>query len=232
LKTFIKRRLTFTDIFWILINLVPLWGVWFAGWNAKEVFLVYCMESIIAGGYNIIMMLATTMVIKKDAWSNGGQSTMVSGYFFILFFIVHYGFFVFMQMSLFLSISGIGQDSFGPFALISFILNVGHYLSADTLNLLWLFVAAYGFTVLKDFFVTGAYKTASLNNLLFAPYARIFVQQFCVIIGAFLLSFNLGNIFIMVFVVVKIIFEFLLDFKAMISQKILEASKNNKTGSL
>ena len=218
MKQFIKRRLSITDIFLILVNLVPLWGVWFKGWNAREVFLVYCLESIIAGIYNIIMMWMTTLVKKKDEWSNGGASTMVSGYFFILFFMVHYGFFIFIQISIFLQVADIGNLAFGPAAFFQFITHVADYLSPATEQLLLLFIASYGIVVLKDFVFNGAYKTASIGALMFAPYARIFVQQFCVIIGAFLLGFNLGKIFILVFVVVKIFFESILNYQGIIEE--------------
>jgi len=218
LKQFLKRRLSITDIFLILVNLVPLWGVWFKGWNAREVFLVYCMESIIAGIYNIIMMWMTTLVKKKDEWSNGGASTMVSGYFFILFFLVHYGFFIFIQISIFLQVAGIGNFTFGLSSFFQFVTHVTDYLSPATQQLLLLFIGSYGLVIVKDFVLTGAYKTASLGALLFAPYARIFVQQFCVIMGAFLLDFNLGNIFIFFFVIIKIFFESLLNYQKMLEE--------------
>ena len=223
MKQFLKRRLSNTDIFLILVNLVPLWGVWFRDWNAREVFLVYCLESIIAGIYNIIMMWMTTLVKKKDEWSNGGATTMVSGYFFILFFMAHYGFFLFMQISIFLQVAHIGNFTFGPSSFFRFITHITDYLSPATEQLLLLFIASYGIVVLKDFVFNGAYKTASLGTLLFAPYGRIFVQQFCVIIGAFLLEFDLGKIFILIFVIVKIFFESILDY-----QKIIEDAAKKK----
>lgn len=223
MKQFLKRRLSNTDIFLILVNLVPLWGVWFRDWNAREVFLVYCLESIIAGIYNIIMMWMTTLVKKKDEWSNGGATTMVSGYFFILFFMAHYGFFLFMQISIFLQVAHIGNFTFGLSSFFRFITHITDYLSPATEQLLLLFIASYGIVVLKDFVFNGAYKTASLGTLLFAPYGRIFVQQFCVIIGAFLLEFDLGKIFILIFVIVKIFFESILDY-----QKIIEDAGKKK----
>ena len=226
MKQFLKRRLSFTDIFLILVNLVPLWGVWFHNWNAKEVFLVYCLESVIAGLYNIVMMLMTTLVKKKDEWSNGGTSSMVSGYFFILFFIIHYGFFIFIQVGIFLSIAHIGDLGFTDF--FTFLFHVRDYLSPATEQLLLLFIASYGLVILKDFVIPGAYKTASLGTLMFSPYARIFIQQFCVIIGGFLLEFDLGKIFILVFVIVKIFFEIILNYQKMLEEANKEQVKTEQ----
>ena len=143
---------------------------------------------------------------------------MVSGYFFILFFMVHYGFFIFIQISIFLQVADIGNLAFGPAAFFKFITHVADYLSPATEQLLLLFIVSYGIVVLKDFVFNGAYKTASIGTLMFAPYARIFVQQFCVIIGAFLLGFDLGKIFILVFVVVKIFFESILNYQGIIEE--------------
>ena len=216
MKQFLKRRLSFTDIFLILVNLVPLWGVWFHNWNAKEVFLVYCLESVIAGLYNIIMMFMTTLVKKKDVWTNGTSSTMMSGYFFIFFFAFHYGFFVFIQMTIFLGV--VQFDNTSSPGVFDFLFHTTKYLSPATQQLLLLFVVSYGLVIIKDFVIPCVYKTASLSTLMFAPYARIFIQQFCVIIGAFLLEFNLGKIFIVVFVIVKIFFEIVLNYQKMIEE--------------
>jgi hypothetical protein len=191
-----------------------LWGVWVKGWNPKEVFLVYCVESVIIGIYNVLMMWLTTLVKKKDVWENGGTSSIVSGYFFILFFTAHYGFFLFVQVGIFLSIAHIGDLQFTDF--FTFLFHVRDYLSTETEKLLLLFIVVNGIIVLKDFVLPGYYKTASINKLLFAPYARVFIQQFCVIIGGFLLAFSLGKIFILVFVIAKIVFEILINYKRLI----------------
>jgi len=223
LKRILKNKLSYADIFLILVNLAPLWGVWFRNWNPKEVFLVYCLESVIVGAYNVLMLWLTTLVKKKDLWENGNASTMVSGYFFIFFFIVHYGFFLFLQVGMFISIAHIGTLGFTDF--FTFIFHISTYLSRETEQLLILFIVLHGIIVLKDFVVPGHYKTASLGILMFAPYARVFVQQFCVIIGGFLLTFNLGKIFILVFVIVKIFFEIIINYQKMVEDSVKTAAE-------
>ena len=219
LKPPIKKQFTATDIFLILVNLLPLWGVWFRGWDAKQIFLVYCLESVIIGLYNVLMMLLTTFVKKKDIWTNGSYSALVSGYWFVLFFIIHYGFFLAVQIGIFLSISNFNTDTS---TVKDFFYALHHLtLNAQTPPAVWLiliFIATHGILVLKDFILTGNYKRASLGVLLFAPYARVFVQQFCVLIGGFFLQFGAGKIFILVFVVVKIFFESVLDYQKMLTE--------------
>src|ERR1700712_4487852 len=110
-----KRRLKKGDLFLIAINLIPLIGVWFYGWDPKQMFLVYCLETVIIGGFNIFKMMIVTLDRKTDVWEYEGGSMIVRGWFFILFFIVHYGFFVFIQTSIFAGVSGFsGNGSFGP----------------------------------------------------------------------------------------------------------------------
>lgn len=205
-----KINLRLTDLFLILINLVPIWGVWVNDWSVKDIFLVYCLESVIIGAYNVLMMWSTTLFKRKEEWVSGNVSSMVSGYYFILFFIAHYGFFILIQLGLFISISKIGNLDFKDSFVLLF--HIRSYLPNPTYQLLMLFIISYGIIVLKDFFIPGLYKTASLGSLMFSPYARVFVQQFCLLLGGLLFVFSLGKIFIILFVIIKIFFEVGLKF--------------------
>lgn len=199
--------------------MVPVAGVWAGKWNAADVFIVYCLESVIAGLYNVLMMLVTTQIKKKDVWQNGNSETMVSGYGFIVFFIVHYGFFVWIQMSIFLDVSGYKGHAFSITSVADFFIHLRSNISPAIQWVLLLFIISNGVVVVKNFMLTGVYKTASLGTLMFAPYARIFVQQFCVILGSFFLQFGGGAIFILVFAAVKTFFEIILDYEKMITAK-------------
>jgi len=194
------------------------------GWDAKQIFLVYCLETIIIGLYNILQMWLITLVKKEDEWSNGGSSTMVSGYFFMLFFLIHYGFFVFIQTTIFLNMSGIPSLRMGPLSIIEFITHPTKYLSGYAQWLLVFFIAAYGLGILKDFVINGAYREISLNEQMFTPYGRIIIQQFVVILGSFFIMFGGGKVFIIIFVIVKILVEFFINFKKMIEDAVKKKS--------
>ena len=84
----------------------------------------------------------------------------------------------------------------------------------------WLFIASYGLYIFKDFLLSGMYKNAKPEKLLFAPYARIFIQQFCVILGGIFLHFGAGKVFILIFVLVKIFFENMLDSRKIIADSV------------
>jgi len=204
-----KRELTISDFFLILVNLVPLYGVWFEGWNATEVFLVYCLETVIIGVINVIKMACVTIFVRpKDVWENGGATSMQSGWLFIFFFIAHYGFFVLVQTQIFFGVSGIGDDAsfFGKYARVPALLGDNGKL------MLLIFITYYTLQTIFAFFLSGNYKTISMGRLLFEPYMRIFVQQFVVILGSIFLSFGAGKIFILVFVIAKIFFELFINF--------------------
>ena len=97
-----KRKLTTSDILLITVNLIPLYGVWFEGWDAARMFLVYCMETILIGIFNVIKMAVITLFVKPtDDWQTENSSSKMSGWFFIFFFIVHYGIFVTVQTGIF-----------------------------------------------------------------------------------------------------------------------------------
>lgn len=209
-----KKKLFTSDYLLIIVNLIPLYGVWLEGWNASQVFLVYCLETVIIGIVNVLKMACVTIFVrKKDTWQNGGISTMLSGWFFIFFFIVHYGFFVFVQTQIFFSVSGLVP---GGFFLTSYA-KIPALLDDNGRLMLLIFVAYYTLQNIFDFFLSGSYKTISLGRLMFEPYIRIFVQQFVVILGSMFLSFGAGKIFILIFIIVKIFFELSVNFNRLLA---------------
>lgn len=204
-----KRKLTVSDWLLILVNFIPLYCVWFEGWSASQVFLVYCLETVIVGIFNVIKMACVTLFVKSsDTWENGGSTSQQGGWFFIFFFIVHYGFFVFVQTQIFFGVSNLIPDG----SLFANYSKIPALLGNNGKLMLLIFIVYYTLQNLFDFFLTGIYKTISLGRLMFEPYIRIFVQQLVVIVGSMFLSFGAGKIFILVFVLVKIFFELFVNF--------------------
>ncbi len=209
-----KRKLSAGDWLLILVNLIPLYYVWFEGWNASEVFLVYCLETVIIGVINVLKMACVTLFVKKtDDWQNGGTSSKQSGWFFIFFFIVHYGFFVFVQTQIFFAVSRLIPNGsfFANYAKIPALL--GH----NGKLMLLIFVVYYTVQNFIDFFMSGNYKTISMGRLMFEPYMRIFVQQFVVILGGIFLGFGAGKIFMLIFIIAKIFFELFVNFNRLLA---------------
>jgi hypothetical protein len=216
-KDITKKRLTQGDWSLIIANLIPVIGVWFLNWSAKEVFLVYCLETIIIGFFTLLKLLITGLIKKKDEWqTTGGSSIKQPFWFFMLFFLLHYGFFVAIQMGIFFAVSGIG-DQYG-ITFSNFFSKWPSLLNNEAYIMLGVFIVSYGFRLTTDFVLNGEYKTASLGYLMFQPYGRIFIQQVTVILGSMFLSFGAGKIFILVFALIKIFFEVFIDFDQIIKK--------------
>lgn len=228
----LKKKLTPSNLVLILINLIPLWGVWLDGWNATEIFIVYCLESVIIGLYNIIKMTMTSFIVKKENWNTElSTPTPVSGGFFIFFFVVHYGFFVAVQITLFLSFTGL-ENKMGIGNAWDLLWNFRKHLSHNSQLLLMGFIISYGLIMMKDFVLNGAYKKASLGSLMFQPYGRIFIQQFTVIVGSLFLGLGGGKIFITIFVGIRIYFDVFLNIERYIriieKRQALRSSRGEK----
>src|SRR5436190_4785929 len=58
-KDITKKKLTQSDWSLLVANLLPVVGVWFLHWSAQEVFVVYCLETIIIGIFALLKMLIT-----------------------------------------------------------------------------------------------------------------------------------------------------------------------------
>jgi len=207
LKIF-HKRITAEKSLLIVANLLPVYGVWFAGWPAVEVFYVYIFESVIAGLLTLTKMTITGSIKREDTWENNGRKTLQPFWLFLFFFFIHYGFFITIQLFMFLKVIP-GKE----IGLFDFVTHYFSYISLNGLIMLCLFTIGYAYKNLYGFVVSGAYRSASLMALMFEPYSRIFIQQFTVILGSFFLLFNGGKLFILVFSFARIVFEVLLDYE-------------------
>lgn len=224
---FLKRKIKYTDWLLILSNLVPVYGVWMLNWNARDIFLVYSFETIIIGFFTLLRLGFTGAIKKRDVWSTqGGIIIRQPAITFMLFFLVHYGTFVAIQLGLFFSISGIGEEM--NIRFINFFYKIPSLLTSDMLTMLSIFFISYTFKFIMEFILSGTYKTASLGYLMFQPYGRIFIQQATVITGSLFLSFGAGKIFILVFASVKIFFEVFVDYENLLAKMIKSQQRGTK----
>ena len=221
----LKKKLTSSDYFLIAANLLPAIGVWAWGWNPKEMFLVYCLETIIIGIFNLVKMGIATAFQKKGTWYSEGRSSQQSGLLFMLFFLVHYGLFVGVQMGMFFGVSGIGKGT--TINVFTFFYKWPQLISNDSLIILGVFVFGNAYRMFVDFILPGEYRRAPMIGLMFQPYGRIFIQQFTVIAGSMFLSFGAGKIFILIFAAVKIFFELLVNYQGILSKGLNDLEKKS-----
>lgn len=218
-----KQQLRREDIFTILGNLVPVAGVWIWNWSVRDVFIAYAMETIIVGIFTILKMLATTLYRGGEGWPANGKITMTPGFVFILFFIIHYGLFVTIQLGLFNSISSTGMSTrlFGFFE--EFFKNINEGTAFTLLSL----AIAHACRDFFPFLFRKQYKSSSLLVLMFQPYGRVVLQQIVVIFGSIFLMFHFDKVFILLFAGVKIYFDLYVNTSKYVNAAIDGMKKEN-----
>lgn len=165
------------------------------GWRPETVFICYALETVVIGLFNVFKLIAVFIFglpPKPD-------ETGINGLGIIPFFIIHYYFFVFVQLSIFFSGSGV---FFNPDLLVRHITN---YLGQQSFNAsLLMFIASNMLLFISDFLLSGKHLRRTMTEQMFEPYPRIFVQQFVVILGGFIFAVT-GNAFpvLIVFVIIK-----------------------------
>lgn len=222
----IKKSLKRSDYFLIAANLVPVAGVWFWNWSPYEVFFAYCLETILIGVFNLLKMGIVTATRKTDIWYNGPSQTKQSGLFFMLFFLMHYGIFVAVQMGIFFGVSGISKGT--GITAFNFFYKWPQLINNDSLIMIGVFVFVYGYKIVVDFILSRQFRTIPMMFLMFQPYGRIFVQQFTVILGSIFLSFGAGKIFILIFAIIKIFFEMLFDFGGILNKAMSDKMQESR----
>lgn len=221
-----QHKLTLSHILLIVINLVPVLGVWFQGWEASRIFLFYCLETILIGIFHVFKMIIALILsnpagdekIKKK----GGIFLM--GLFIVLFFILHYGIFVFVQTSMFFGISGLYDGTM-------FGLNIPtlkKLLGPEGMLMMAIFTVYYVFETTRDMVSFRISEMSDLVKMMFQPYLRIFIQQFVLIIGSIFLLFKLGSAFILVFVLTKFYIEIFLNWNEKIDASFQKLKEENK----
>lgn len=224
IRDLIKRKLTKGDIFIIIANLIPVYGVWFEDWSATEAFIVYALETLIIGLLTVLKLLIATFVKGKDNWYNNGSSTMVSGFFFIFFFIIHFGLFALVQTTIFSQAANITPKGSG---MMHFFFHWPSYINEEIGIMLAGFVVSYLFNNFLPFVVNADYRRKSMMLLMFEPYGRIFIQQFTVILGSMFLSFGFGKGFILVFALAKLFFDLYVNFEELMNKGMDEMEKKS-----
>ena len=204
-----RRKLTISQISLIAINLVPIFGVWFQGWDAARIFLFYCLETILIGIFHVIKMIVA-MIISRPTDSiphNQKGKLLFIGLFIVCFFIMHYGIFVFVQTSMFFAASGVYKGDL--FNLSIPVLK--ELLGREGLEMMAIFTVFYIADTIKQLAGFRIEQPSDIVKLMFQPYVRIFIQQFVLIFGSMFLVFGLGKIFIVIFVLTRFYIDLFLN---------------------
>jgi uncharacterized membrane protein len=170
-----SELLTPSVILLIAANLVPLYGVLFLRWEIFPILLIFWMENVLVGVFNVFKMLLSSPS-KPINW--------VAKVFMIPFFCFHYGMFTFVHGVFVFGFFG------GYFTTGSSFPNENSLFQAiSDFQLGWAFLAlflSHACSFVINYVSKGEYKQASIHDLMMQPYNRVVVLHITILIGGFL----------------------------------------------
>ena len=157
----------------VLANAVPLVGVLLLGWTVFPLLLLYWLENVVVGAFNVLKML-----LAKPA-----EPVYWAGKLFLIpFFIVHFGGFTFVHGVL--VVAFFGPKGIQPFELLTAVPAAirANQLGWGVLSL----IASHGFSFYWNYVKNGEYQRASLQALMGQPYGRVMVLHLTVLFGGWI----------------------------------------------
>ncbi len=210
-----NKSWSFSTLFLVAANLVPLIGVLFYNWDVTLVLGLFWIENLIIGGFNLIKMILVAM--RKRAF----EPLMLS-----FFFALHYGFFcighgLFLWELLDFGALDYSHSPFGDaYGLIgegaAILFNIIH-LHAPVIYLgLLALVISHFVRFIEHFIVRGGLLSAESKSLMTRPYAQILIMHVGLIVGAMLVEKFGSTIWLLAIIV---IFKIVVDLKQMQSRE-------------
>lgn len=158
----------------LLVNLIPLVGVIFLGWNLFLIMFFYWSESLIIGFFNVLKLIKVTPYPLN--------------FFLPPFFTIHYGGFMTVHLIfiwVFFSGPGLVEPVMDYEPAMAILLNP--YVIANW----FLLFLSHAYSYFFNFLGNSEYKILNFGQLMMSPYKRIFVMHLTILLGGFA-SFFLG----------------------------------------
>jgi len=179
------------------VNLIPLVGAIFWGWNVYTLLILYWIENGIVGVFNVLKMALAQGAIDTRSGPQEMPST-ASRLTLIPFFVVHYGIFWVVHGVFVMSLPtfiGLGE-SVSPFQPDGSFIGVDDTVVGPRWDLVgWgaiALVISHGASFLLNYIRRGEYRTARVGMLMFAPYIRLVALHLTILVGG-MLSISLGS---------------------------------------
>ena len=182
-----RQRPSFSILALIAANLAPLFGVLFFGWDAAAIVLLYWIENLIIGAYNVLMMI----VLKVKS-----RSAQFQKLFVIPFFCVHFGGFCAVHGFFLLTFFKLGGDLdafapkspwLGPLVFVQLLVSVIAQLwESRPAGMEWpvlCLVVSHGISFIRNYLIGGEYLTLTIGKLMSRPYTRIVLMHVAIIAG-------------------------------------------------
>ena len=182
-----KPRLTLRTAALIVAgNLIPVLGVLLLGWDAGQILILYWTETVIIGLLTLPRILTAQGPIAERAAFSG--TSIAERIAMTIFFCIHFGLFCAGQgffaamLSAMAQLPDPGATIEGPDVVIRAILaGTDFRLAVAGVAVVQLFL------FWREWIASGLWRTSEPKTEMGRPYGRIFVMQFAVIFGAFIM---------------------------------------------
>jgi len=165
----------------VVVNLIPLIGVFWWQWDVGSLVILYWSENIVIGFYTLVKMVTRNPL---------------GGIFMGLFFLIHYGGFCAVHGLFVLSLTSGEMPPFlegqtWPLFLVFVQLLfevIRHVLAIAPPQWIVGFVAlfiSHGISLVVNYYLGGEYRDQSAKDLMSAPYKRIVILHVAIIAGGF-----------------------------------------------
>ncbi|MDH3621818.1 MAG: DUF6498-containing protein [Gammaproteobacteria bacterium] len=158
----------------VAANLLPLAGVFLWDWDVFFLLLLFWCENVIIGLFGI-----ARLIVAAD------RDTVVTGLFKPLFFLVHYGGFMFGHFMVLFGMYSSHIDEAGWQATPE------DYYSLVAGNLNWVAIAAlfvsHGWSFVENFMGRNEHERLSPGQAMALPYKRMVITHVALILGGFFL---------------------------------------------
>ena len=176
----------------VAANLLPLAGVFLWDWDVFLLLLLFWCENVIIGLFGIARLIVAA-----------SNDTLKEGLLLPLFFLVHYGGFMFGH---FMVVFGMYSGSFEEFGNPA---EPEDYYRLILDNLNWVAVAAlfisHGWSFIENYMGGSEYERLSPMQAMGLPYKRMFITHIALILGGFFLIKNGQPLFgLIILVLMKI----------------------------
>jgi len=157
----------------VAANAIPLFGVIFLGWRVFPILLIYWVENVTVGAFNVLRMLAA----RPD-----NPGLWVAKLFLIPFFCVHFGMFTAVHGAFVFAVFGPHEASGGFWPSADGVRSI---IYANGLQFAVLaLVMSHAVSFVWNYVMGGEFRRVMPTELMVRPYQRVFILHFVIILGA------------------------------------------------
>jgi len=177
------RRRVLSCLSLVVGNCVPLIGAVFFGWSVLAIMLVFWMENVVIGVFNLLRMAVAP---AEGLFGN------IFRVMLMVFFAFHYGMFAFVHgifvLALFSNVFKEDPTGGAGTATVGMMLDLlRRELPAGMGVALLGLVASHGISYGANYIRGGEYRTTTLDSLMMRPYGRVVVLHLALIGSAFIM---------------------------------------------